>query len=98
MLAMAALAIRAVIAAQEKTKHHNPSCRSTLTRIHPPDTGLIALTVAEIKRLLDLLTHRLQPLDHHLDWTIWRQRHQARARWFHHRTRLQRQTEQMETP
>jgi hypothetical protein len=59
---------------------------------------LIALTVAEIKRLFTLLTRRFQPQEHHLHWTLWRQRHQARARWFHHRTRLQRQTTQTGTP
>jgi hypothetical protein len=26
----------------------------------------------------------------HLNWSDWRRRHQARGRWFHHRTRLNR--------
>ncbi|RSM65089.1 hypothetical protein DMH04_49970 [Kibdelosporangium aridum] len=43
----------------------------------------IALTVAEIKRLF-------HPVARHLHWVWWRRRHQARARWFHHRARLRR--------
>ncbi|MGH9565022.1 MAG: hypothetical protein ACRD4I_03460, partial [Candidatus Angelobacter sp.] len=54
--------------------------------------GLIPLTVAEIKRLFNLATRRLQPETHHLRWVWWRRRHQARAKWFHHRTRLRQQT------
>jgi uncharacterized protein (DUF2384 family) len=59
---------------------------------------VISLTVAEIKRLFNLITRQQRPLDHHLHWTIWRQRHQARARWFHHRTQLRRKTGQTGTP
>jgi hypothetical protein len=57
----------------------------------PEDPGLIQFTVAEIKRLLNLLQPH-HSLRHYLHWSWWRRRHQARARWFHHRTRLQRQT------
>ncbi|MFV2021694.1 hypothetical protein [Micromonospora sp. LOL_023] len=28
--------------------------------------------------------------DHAVDWLTWRRRHQTRARWFHQRTRLNR--------
>jgi hypothetical protein len=48
----------------------------------PDDSGLIALTVAEVKRLFMLVTRRLLPEAHHLRWIWWRRRHQARARWF----------------
>jgi hypothetical protein len=51
---------------------------------------MIPLTVAEVKRLVNLLTHSRHSLKHHLDWHIWRRRHQARARWFHYRARLDR--------
>ena len=46
-------------------------------------------TVAETKRLVNLLTRNWHSLEHHLHlhWHTWRRRHQARARWFHHRTR-----------
>jgi hypothetical protein len=56
----------------------------------PEDPGLIPLTVAEVKRLANLLARTGQQLAHHLRWSWWRRRHHARARWFHHRTRLRR--------
>jgi len=88
VLSMAALAVCAVTAAQQK-----PQARILPTHPDqqpPADTGLIALTVAEIKRLFNLVTRQFQPVEHHLHWILWRRRHQARARWYHHRTRLQR--------
>jgi hypothetical protein len=57
----------------------------------PADPGLIPLTVAEIKRLYNLLTRTLRGTAHHLHCTLWRRRHQAPARWYHHRTRLGRE-------
>jgi hypothetical protein len=45
----------------------------------------------KVKRLFMLVTRRLLPEAHHLRWVWWRRRHQARARWFHHRARLRRQ-------
>jgi SRSO17 transposase len=88
VLALAALAVCAITAAQAKTRA--PATILPVTQDDPPpaDPGLIALTVAEIKRLFILVTRRLLPETHHLHWTWWRRRHQARARWFHHRTRL----------
>jgi hypothetical protein len=56
----------------------------------PEDPGLIPLTVAEVRRLLGLLTRSRQTIRHHLRWSWWRRRHQFRARWFHQRTRLRR--------
>jgi hypothetical protein len=57
----------------------------------PSDPGLVPLTVAEVKRLYNLATRTIYDAMHHLRWTWWRRRHQARARWFHHRARLRRQ-------
>jgi SRSO17 transposase len=91
VLAMAALAVCAVTAAQAKTRAPAPILPTAPDDQPPPDSGLIALTVAETKRLFTLLTHRLLPDTHHLHWTWWPRRHQAHARWFHHRTRLRRQ-------
>jgi hypothetical protein len=91
VLVMAALAVCAVTAAQAKNREPAPILPTTLDEQPPPDPGLVALTVAEIKRLFILVTRRLQSQAHHLGWVWWRRRHQARARWFHHRTRLRRQ-------
>ena len=91
VLTIAALALCAVTAAQAKA--HTPTAiLPTTPKDQPPkDPGLIALTVAEVKRLFMLVTRRLLPEAHHLRWVWWRRRHQARARWFHHRARLRRQ-------
>jgi SRSO17 transposase len=88
-LAMAALAVCAVTAALAG----EPA--STLARLPaspddppPEDPGLIPLTAAEIKRVFNLMTRTWQTIRHYLHWSWWRRRHQARARWFHHRARL----------
>jgi len=94
VLTLAALAVCAVTAAQVKTHVSAPILPTAPDQSPPEDPGLIALTVAEIKRLFTLVTRRLQPETHHLHWVWWRRRHQARARWFHHRARLRRQIEQ----
>jgi SRSO17 transposase len=91
VLTMAALAVCAVTAAQARTRAPAPILPITPEDLPPEDPGLIALTVAEVKRLFILVTRRLLPQAHHLRWTWWRRRHQARARWFHHRARLRRQ-------
>lgn len=92
VLAMAALAVCAVTAAQARTRTPAPTLPATPDEQPPADPGLIAVTVAEVKRLFTLATRRLHTQAHHLHWIWWRRRHQARARWFHHRTRLRRQT------
>jgi SRSO17 transposase len=94
VLTLAALAVCAVTAAQAKTQAPGPILPTTPDDLPPEDPGLIALTVAEIKRLFCLVTRCLQPEIHHLHWVWWRRRHQARAKWFHHRTRLRRQPAQ----
>lgn len=91
VLTLAALAVCAVTAAQAKTRAPMPILPTAPDEQPPEDPGLIALTVAEIKRLFILATRRLQPEAHHLHWIWWRRRHEARARWFHHRARLRRQ-------
>jgi hypothetical protein len=59
----------------------------------PPEPGMIPLTIPEIKRLLAALTTRPLPRWLVIHWDAWTRRHQARARWFHKRTRLARQPE-----
>lgn len=92
VLTMAALAVCAVTAAQARTIAPKPVLPRSSDETPPADTGVIALTVAEIKRLLSLATRRLHGQAHHLHRAWWRRHHQARARWFHHRTRLARNT------
>jgi SRSO17 transposase len=91
-LAIAALAIYSVTAAATRTRTSTlPPMPAGPTEQPPPDPGLIPLTVAEVKRLFNLLTRTIHQAVHHLYWAWWRRRHQARARWYHHRTRLRRQ-------
>jgi SRSO17 transposase len=92
VLTIAALAVCAVTAAQAKTTASAEILPTTPDEQPPADPGLIALTVAEVKRLFMLVTRQQLPQAHHLRWVWWRRRHQARARWFHHRARLRRQT------
>ena len=56
----------------------------------PADPGMIPLTVPEIRRLLAAALQRPHPPGHAARWLNWRRRHQARSRWFHQRTRLNR--------
>ena len=91
VLAMAALAVCAVTAACSRTStSHTPPPPTSPKDAPPADPGLIPLTVTEVKRLINLLTRSWHSLEHHLHWHLWRRRHQARARWFHQRTRLAR--------
>ena len=53
----------------------------------PADPGLIPLTVPEIKRLFSCALQHPKPARPPA-LARWRRRHQARARWFHQRTRL----------
>jgi hypothetical protein len=65
--------------------------------MHTPQ--LIPLTVPEVRRLLIALVWATPPpLEHTLGWSIWRRRHQARARRCHYkrrRERLRRRNEQV---
>jgi SRSO17 transposase len=50
-------------------------------------SGLIPITLAEIRRLIQATRQRLQPLTHTLTWSHWRRRHQHRAQQAHYRHR-----------
>jgi len=53
---------------------------------HPPPAGLIGLTCNEVQYLFAaLLTRTAGDLGHRLRWSVWRRRHQARARICHYR-------------
>jgi SRSO17 transposase len=88
-LTMAALAVCAVTAALARPRT-STLARPPIAADDPPpqDPGLIPLTVAEIKRVFNLVTHTRQTIRHYLHWSWWRRRHQARACWFHQRARL----------
>ena len=92
VLVMAALAICAVTAAQlrDRTDAQAPP-PLTPDQAPPPDPGMIPLTATEIKHLLAAALARRKPRSHAARWLAWRRRHQARARWFHQRTRLWRE-------
>jgi SRSO17 transposase len=78
-LAMLAMALLAVLSATTATAEPR---RST----HP---DVIALTVAEIRRLLNaLVIGRPLPAGHILRWSHWRRKVQARARRSHYQRRL----------
>jgi SRSO17 transposase len=51
----------------------------------PRDTGLIRVTVPEARRLLAASARGTV----RCTWSIWRRRHQARARWHHYQAQLQ---------
>ena len=90
-LALAALAVCAITAALARPRT-GALARPPASPDDPPpaDPGLIPLTVAEVKRVFNLVTGTWQTIGHYLHWSWWRRRHQARARWFHQRARLRR--------
>ena len=59
-------------------------------QLPPADPGMTLLSVSEITRLLTTPPARPGLAEH---WANWRRRHQARARWYHQRTRLARDAE-----
>ena len=72
-LAMLAHAFLVVAALTEHTRH-------------PPPTGLISLTCNEVQRLFAALVIKpVADAAHRLRWSVWRRRHQARARTCHYR-------------
>jgi len=91
VLVMAALAVCAVTAAhlKDRTDSQAPP-PNTPDQPPPPEPGMIPLTVPEVKRLLADALHHPKPPGHDTHWRNWRRRHQARARWFHQRARLNR--------
>ena len=79
VLAMLAHAFLAVATAAQRDHEHTQQ---------PAPTGLIEVTVAEFRRLLDaLLLGAKRTLSSLLAWSRWRRRHQARARAAHYRAR-----------
>jgi SRSO17 transposase len=91
VLAMAALAVCAVTAAQlrDRTDAQAPPPAGP-GAVPPADPGLVPLSVPEVRRLLAAALARPEPPGHAARWLWWRRRHQARSRWFHKRARLQR--------
>jgi hypothetical protein len=56
---------------------------------HPPPSALIPLTCNEIQHLFAaLLAQPASDLAHLLHWSVWRRRHQARARTCHYRRQV----------
>jgi SRSO17 transposase len=91
VLAMAALAVCAVTAAQlrERTDSQAPPPAGPTDR-PPADPGLVPLSVREVKHLLAAALRQPRPPAHAARWLQWRRRHQALSRWFHKRARLAR--------
>lgn len=89
VLACAALAICAVTAAllRDRTDTQAPPPVRP-DQPAPADPGLIPLTVPQVRRLLAAATAPSRPPGHIEHWDTWTRQHQARARWFHQRTRL----------
>jgi SRSO17 transposase len=53
---------------------------------HPPPSGLISLTCNEVQHLFAaLVAVPVVDVGHRLRWSVWRRRHQARARTCHYR-------------
>ena len=94
VLACAALAICAVTAALLRDRTDTQAAPPVRPGQPPPaDPGLIPLTVPQVRRLLAAATVPSWPPGHVEHWDWWTRRHQARARWFHERTRLDRDAE-----
>jgi hypothetical protein len=92
VLVMAALAVCAVTAAQLRPRGDTQSTPPRSPDERPPaDPGLVPITVPEVRRLLAAASRRITAPEHVTHWQLWRRRHQARARWFHQRTRLSRE-------
>jgi SRSO17 transposase len=76
-LALAALAVLTLCAADNHRSDR------------PAEPTMIALTVNEIRRLINaLIIQPIHDLNHRLNWSHWRRRHQARARRAHYARRL----------
>lgn len=94
VLACAALAVCAVTAALLRGRTDTQAAPPVRPGQAPPaDPGLIPLTVPQVRRLLAAATAPSWPPGHIEHWDTWTRRHQARARWFHKRTRLAREAE-----
>jgi SRSO17 transposase len=99
VLVMAALAICAVTAALLRNRTDTQAPAPVRPgQAPPPDPGMIPLTVPEVRRLIAAMTARPWPPGHIEHWSGWMRIHQARSRWFHQRTRLERDQEITMTP
>lgn len=91
VLVMVALAVCAVAAARARPRTDTQVPPPTGPDDTPPiDPGHAGLTVAAIKNLLGALRPYRPTLEHTVGWQNWRDRHRARARWYHQRSRLAR--------
>ena len=95
MLAHTFLAITAHKA--KKSGANNPATGTTPREAEPETSPpihrrLIALTLAEIRRLLNLDHRAEHAIAHGLHWSTWRRQHQADARRAHARRHLRLQT------
>lgn len=89
VLVMAAFAVCAVTAALLGNRTDTQADQPVSPGQSPPaDCGLVPLSVPEIGRLL--APHPAYSQDHAEHWSGFRRWHQARARWFHKRARLDR--------
>jgi hypothetical protein len=80
-IAMLAHALLAATAATARTRHPDSQ---------PASVGLIALTCNEIARLINrLASGPVRSLASVLHWSLWRRRHQFRARQCHYQRRQQ---------
>jgi hypothetical protein len=82
------------MATSRRTRPKNePGCPGVPPQIRGSAAGngqLIALTVPELRRLLNTLIRTPRPgLEHAADWSWWRRRRQAQARAAHYRARGQ---------
>ncbi len=93
-LVMAALAICAVTAALLKPRTGTQAPPPVRPGQPPPaGPGMIPLTVPEVRRLLAGAAPAPSPPGHAVHWSGSTRRHQARANWFHQRTRLEQDQE-----
>jgi SRSO17 transposase len=92
VLVMASLAICAVTAALLRDRTDTQAAPPVRPDQPPPaSAGMIPLTVPEIRRLLAASEPVPRRPGHAEHWSVFRREHQARARWYHQRARLQRQ-------
>jgi hypothetical protein len=92
VLVMAALAICAVTAAQLRGRTDTQAPPPVIPgQSTPPQSGMIPLTVPEIARILAARLPRSGPPGRTGHWLNWRRRRRSRSRWYHRRTRLNRE-------
>ena len=79
--------------AEQPVAHDNISVDTSEPETpHTIHRRLIALTIAEIRRLLNTVIHHENPVSHALHWSNWRREHQTQARRSHFVRRLRLQT------